>query len=130
VLLVRPPCAAGLAGQFVTLKVKYADFTVVTRRTTLERATDDDRAIHLSARSLLERVDLARPVRLTGISVSGFAADVERGQLDLFAPAPAAGEAQDGRRRALNAAIDRLADRFGEGAVVPADLAGVPPRRR
>jgi DNA polymerase IV len=122
--------AAGLAGHVVTLKVKYADFTIVTRRTTLERATDDDRAIHLSARSLLERVDLARPVRLTGISVSGFAADVERGQLDLFAPAPAAGEAQDERRRALNAAIDRLADRFGEGAVVPADLAGVPPRRR
>jgi DNA polymerase-4 len=122
--------AAGAAGQVVTLKVKYADFTLVTRRSTLERPTDDDRAIYAAARALLARVDLARPVRLTGISVSGLADEAERGQLDLFAPAPRAGSAEDARRRALNAARDRLADRFGEGTVVPADLAGAPPRRR
>jgi DNA polymerase-4 len=121
---------AGVAGRVVTLKVKYADFTLVTRRATLERPTDDDRAILDAARSLLARVDLARPVRLTGISVSGFAADAERAQLDLFAPAPPPGSAEDGKRRALNAAIDRLSDRFGESAVVPADLAGTPRRRR
>ncbi len=114
--------AAGLAGHVVTLKVKYADFTAVTRRVTLERATDDGRAIVEAARRLLDRVDLARPVRLTGISVSGLAGDGERGQLDLFGAPPA--DAQEGeRRRALNAALDRLADRFGDGAVRPADLA-------
>jgi DNA polymerase-4 len=124
--------AAGAAGRVVTLKVKYADFTLVTRRATLERPTDDDRAIYDAARALLARVDLAAPVRLTGISVSGLAGEAERGQLDLFAPAPAAGAESAGaaRRRALNAARDRLADRFGEGAVVPADLAGTPRRRR
>ena len=125
--------AAKVQGHVVTLKVKYSDFSLVTRRTTLERATDDDHAILAAARALLSRVDLARPVRLTGISVSDFAADAERGQLDLFgaAPAvPAAEAADEGRRRALNAALDRLADRFGEGAVVPGDLAGSPPRRR
>jgi DNA polymerase-4 len=111
----------------VTLKVKYADFTLVTRRATLQRPTDDDHAIFDAARGLLARVELARRVRLTGISVSGFAAETERSQLDLFAP-PAPPE--DGRRRALNAAVDRLADRFGEGTVLPADLAGPPPRRR
>ena len=119
-----------LAGHVITLKVKYADFTLVTRRTTLERATDDDRAILAAARGLLERVDLARPVRLTGISVSGFAVEGERGQLDLFCAAAAPEAALEGKRRALNAALDRLADRFGDGAVVPADLAEAPPRRR
>jgi DNA polymerase-4 len=119
--------AAGLAGQVVTLKVKYADFTAVTRRTTLDRPTDDDRALLEAARALLERVDLARPVRLTGISVSGLAGAAERGQLGLFgakglAPPP------DERRRALNAALDRIAERFGDGAVVPADLAHRPRR--
>ncbi|HEY6099877.1 MAG TPA: DNA polymerase IV, partial [Anaeromyxobacter sp.] len=114
--------AAGLAGHVVTLKVKYADFTLVTRRTTLERPTDDDRAVFEAARALLERVDLDRSVRLTGISVSGFAAEEERGQLDLFgggaqAPAPK----EEGRRKALNAALDVLAERFGERAVVRAD---------
>ncbi len=122
--------AAAAAGRVVTLKVKYADFTLVTRRATLARPTDDDRAIFDAARALLARVDLARPVRLTGISVSGLAAEAERAQLDLFAPARPAETAEEGKRRALNAAIDRLADRFGESAVVPADLARTPPRRR
>lgn len=123
--------AAGVAGRVVTLKVKYADFTLVTRRVTLERPTDDDRAILAAARGLLARVDVDRPVRLTGLSVSGFAGERERGQLDLFAAAgtPSA-PPDDGRRRALNAALDALAGRFGDGAVVPADLADGTPRRR
>ncbi len=115
--------AAGLAGHVVTLKVKYSDFTAITRRVTLDRPTDDDRAIVDAARRLLDRVDLSRPVRLTGISVSGFADEAERGQLDLFGGAAPPPPDED-RRRALNAAIDRIADRFGDGAVRPADLAG------
>ena len=114
--------AAGLAGRVIVLKVKYADFTLVTRRATLERPTDDDRAIFDAARALLARVDLGQPVRLTGISVSGFAGEAERSQLDLFAPARPPETAEEGKRRALNAAIDRL-------AVVPADLAGTRKRR-
>ncbi len=124
--------AAGVAGRVVTLKVKYADFTLVTRRTTLERATDDGRAVFEAARALLPRVELDRPVRLTGISVSGFAPEEERAQLDLFGGGAAPGgpeEAADDRRRALNAALDRLAERFGDGAVLPADTAGTPRRR-
>jgi len=117
--------AAGLRGRVVTLKVKYADFTLVTRRVTLGHPTDDDRALFDAARAQLERVELARPVRLTGISVSDFAAPAERGQLGLFAdPAPVAEPPDAGRRRALHSALDALADRFGEGAVVRADLAG------
>ncbi len=125
--------AAGLRGRVVTLKVKYADFTLVTRRVTLADPTDDDRAICVAARAQLARVDLSRPVRLTGVSVSGFAGEEERGQLDLFAaaPGPAAGAPPGAaRRRALNAALDAIADRHGEGAVTRADLVERPPRRR
>jgi DNA polymerase-4 len=111
--------AAGLRGRTITLKVKYADFTVVTRRTTLPFATDDDRAIYEAALAQLERVDLGRAVRLTGVSVAGFEGEAERAQLDLFG-APAA-RPDDARRRALNAALDRIADRFGEEAVTRAD---------
>jgi DNA polymerase-4 len=123
--------AAGVSGRVVTLKVKYADFTVVTRRVTLDRPTDDHGAILAAARGLLARVDLDRPVRLTGISVSGFAAETERAQLDLFGSPVSGGSAgdgaepeapQDGRRRALNAALDELAERFGSDTVLPADL--------
>ncbi|HYD42288.1 MAG TPA: DNA polymerase IV [Anaeromyxobacter sp.] len=117
--------AAGLRGRVVTLKVKYADFTLVTRRVTLGHPTDDDRILFDAARAQLDRVELARRVRLTGISVSDFAGPAERGQLGLFAgPAPAAEPPDAGRRRALHSALDALADRFGDDAVVRADLAG------
>jgi DNA polymerase-4 len=117
--------ADGLQGRVVTLKVKYADFTLVTRRVTLGAPTDDDRVLFDAAREQLARVDLSRAVRLTGISVSDFAGRAERGQLGLFPAGPAEaapGEAQ--RRKALHSALDALAERFGEGAVVRADLAG------
>jgi DNA polymerase-4 len=120
-------------GHVVTLKVKYADFELVTRRVTLPRPTDDDQALFEAARALLARIDLRRPVRLTGVSVSGFAAAEEVSQLDLFGgggrpePPPEPGEE---RRRALNTALDALADRFGDGAVVRADLAPPTGRRR
>ncbi len=115
--------AAGLAGHTVTLKVKYADFELVTRRVTLPHATDDDRAIYEAARGLLPRVDLARPIRLAGVSVSGFAGPAERSQLDLFGAPPPPEPPDAGKRRALNAALDALAERFGERAVTRADLA-------
>ncbi len=122
--------AAALKGRVVTLKVKYADFTLVTRRTTLDAPTDDDRVIYEAARAQLARVDPARAVRLAGVTVSGFGeaadgAEAGAGQLDLFAaaepPAPAAG-GEGERRRRLHAALDALSDKFGEGTVTRADL--------
>jgi DNA polymerase-4 len=64
-------------------------------------------------------------VRLTGVTVSGFGA--EEGvpdQLGLFGAVPESSSREgQGKREALNAALDALADRFGEGAVKPATLA-------
>ena len=78
--------------------------------------------IYDAARAQLGRVDLARPVRLTGVSVSGFAGATERGQLGLFAPASERSPEVE-KRRALNAALDRLTERFGDRTVQRADLA-------
>ncbi|HEY3351899.1 MAG TPA: DNA polymerase IV [Polyangia bacterium] len=117
--------AAGLAGRTITLKIKYADFELCTRRCTLPRATDDGRAIYEAALEQLERTDLHRPVRLTGISVSGLTDEPTR-QCDLFEDA----RAREARRRGqLNAALDAITARFGDEAVVPADLTGHPRRR-
>jgi len=117
--------AASLRGRVVTLKVKYADFTQVTRRVTLEAPTDDDRLIYRTARDLLARVEAGRPVRLAGVTVSGFEEEAApANQLDLFGTPPAAGAAPavDARRHALHAALDKLADKYGERTVAPADL--------
>jgi DNA polymerase-4 len=149
--------AHGLRGRIVTLKVKYADFTLVTRRVTLPTPTDDDRAIYEAARGQLGRIDAGRPVRLAGVTVSGLSArgpqvgehgeageaatEGGAGQLDLFGVAGGAGVGADdaeaaeaaadvARRRRLNAAIDALAGKFGAGAVVPADVKDDQPRDR
>jgi DNA polymerase-4 len=111
--------AAGRRGRTVTLKLKYADFTLVTRRCTLDVPTDDGAAIFGAVRADLRRADLSRPVRLTGVSVSGFGEEGAPPQLELFGSEPAPGEA---KRARLNTAIDDLADRFGDGAVRPATL--------
>jgi DNA polymerase-4 len=108
----------GLAGRTVTLKVKYSDFRQVTRRTTLASPTSDGKAIYDAARAQLARVDLDTPVRLSGVTVSGFDAPAQVRQLGLFDAPPA-----DPRREALNAAVDELARRFGTGAVRLATLA-------
>ena len=117
--------AHGQRGRTVTLKITYAGFTQITRRTTLPQPTDDDRAIYEAARSQLDRIEAGRPVRLAGVSVSGLGgeAGAVRSQLELFAPAtPGPGSSAEPRRRALNAALDSLRDRFGESSVRPADL--------
>jgi DNA polymerase-4 len=117
---------AGRRGRVVTLKVKYADFTLVTRRTTLAAPTDDAQEIYRSVRADLARAEPDRAVRLTGVSVSGFGEGAPAGpeQMGLFGEAAAApGPPPEERRAALNAAVDALADRFGEGTVRPATLA-------
>jgi DNA polymerase-4 len=117
--------AARLRGRIVTLKVKYSDFTQVTRRVTLPAPTDDDRLIYRTARDLLARVEVGRPVRLAGVTVSGFDEAAAPPQLDLFGVPAAGGEAAGpgaARRQALHAALDKLADKYGERTVAPADL--------
>jgi DNA polymerase IV len=75
-------------GRTVTLKVKYADFELITRRRTLEHILDDPAEIEAVAGALLEQLSpFAKGIRLLGVSVSGLQSAelaVDR-QLDLFA---------------------------------------------
>ena len=111
--------AHGLRGHVVTLKVKYADFTLVTRRATLSEPADDAGILYRAVIDQLVRVDLTRPIRLTGVSVSGF--DAQPSQLGLFAEPES--DTQK-KRRTLNAVLDSIAARYGEDAVQPAAIAG------
>jgi len=107
---------AGLRARSVHLKVKFADFRITTRQETLDTPTDDGAQIFAVARRLLAKVD-DRPARLTGVHAGDLGAPPQLGLFDALAP--------EARKRArLNASLDRIADRFGPDAVVPADLLG------
>jgi DNA polymerase-4 len=61
-----------LAGRTVTIKVRYADFTTVTRSHTLSRPTCDADVISSWATELLHPTQAGRrPVRLLGARVNG-----------------------------------------------------------
>ncbi len=62
----------GLVARTVTIKVRYADFTTVTRSHTAQGATSSAKSLSVRARALLERTDAARrPVRLLGVGAHG-----------------------------------------------------------
>src|SRR5262249_34868784 len=61
-----------LLARAVTIKVRYSDFTTVTRSHTSDPATRDPAAFTDRARALLDRTDAARrPVRLLGVGAHG-----------------------------------------------------------
>ena len=104
--------AEGLTGTTVKLKLRWADFTTLTRQTSVG-PTDDEALLAQSARWLLDQVWVrGRPVRLIGVGVSGLEARAR--QLSLLAP-----DAQDagGRDRRLQADGATARGRIGDDAL-------------
>ena len=92
-------------GLTVTLKIKFHDFTAITRSRTLPRPTDITAEIYQAGVRLLAAEKLPKPVRLIGLGVSNFRA--VQGLL------PLADDAGRSRERLLDQAMDRIRDRFG-----------------
>jgi DNA polymerase-4 len=103
----------------VQLKIKYADFRLVTRRRTLRDATSDGRVIGRVAAELLAELAVdgrhgkRHRVRLCGVSASGLEARDGPRQLTLDE-----GDRERGER--LGDALDRITTRFGEGTILRA----------
>jgi DNA polymerase IV len=59
------------AARTITVKLRFGDFTQITRSHTLDGPVDATPAIAAVATALLDSVDLARGIRLLGVSLSG-----------------------------------------------------------
>ena len=108
--------AAEVAGRTVTLTVRFADFTTITRSKTMPEATDVTREIYRTAVDLFNALGLQRArIRLVGVRVEGLVprTTVQR-QLVL-------GAREHGWPEA-DSAMDRASLRFGKSAVLPASL--------
>lgn len=103
-----------LAGRVVTVTLRYADFTTLTRQQRSDRPMNDDGEIFRAARSIIRALPLAQAVRLVGVSLSGLVG--ESAQVPLFDDWQ--------RRRQLLSAVDAVHDRHGEGALMWGELLG------
>jgi DNA polymerase-4 len=109
--------STGKAARTVQLKLRYGDFRTITRSHTLPSPTDVTAEIGETARDLLRAVDLGTGIRLLGVSVQQLEEGVAvQGRLSFDAD-PEQSEAPTEDRRALDAALDTVREKFGRDAV-------------
>ena len=91
----------------VNLKLRYADFSTLTRQVTLKLPSLTDQAIHDAAISLFDQCWNGSPIRLIGVGVSGI---TDGSQLDLF-------DGVNAKQHKLDETLDALRERFGDAAI-------------
>jgi len=104
--------ARDIAGRVVTVKLKRANHSALSRRISLPDATQSADRIYRPARGLFDLVADQGPFRLIGVGISDLtsdeAADLEGDLLDPDA----------GKRRAAEQATDKVRARFGKDAIL------------
>ncbi len=89
----------------VRLKLRWPDFTTLTRQVTLPQPTDQDGVIYAEANHLFHQVwENGKAVRLLGVGVSGLRPSIR--QLSLW-------DTSNERERRLLEAMDDLRERYG-----------------
>lgn len=104
--------AKGMAGRIVTLKLRQADFKIVSRRIALPDATQIADRIYRTARGLFEPLHAKGPFRLIGTGISEL---VPESQADLVGDLL---DPQAETRAKAERATDAIRERFGSDAIV------------
>jgi len=113
---------AKLYATTVKIKLRWPDFTTITRQVSLEQPSNQDNLIYQAARQLfLQNWAKERPVRLLGVGVSGLQAPAR--QLSLWDTGGVEKQAR------LQRAVDELKDRFGESTILRGSYLGKRPAR-
>ncbi len=98
-----------LAGKTVKIKIRWPDFTTLTRQTTLPTATDSEDDIIKAALKLLQTIRKPnQAVRLLGVGISGIGAPVR--QLSLW-------DAGSEKSRKLQEVVDQLQEKYGRNVI-------------
>jgi DNA polymerase-4 len=100
----------------ITIKVRFSNFTSVTRSKSLISSTDLATEIYTTSKNLFEAMNLQRArVRLVGVRATGLIPTNESAiQLEL--------SDRDAGWREAEAAMDQVTQKFGSAAVKPARL--------
>jgi DNA polymerase-4 len=98
-----------LSGKTVKLKIRWPDFTTLTRQATLASPTDqDDEIAGIAIRLMKDVRSSGKPVRLIGVGVSGLTTEAR--QLELWGM-------ESEKKRKFQDVIDELQEKFGEKTV-------------
>ncbi|HEU0291552.1 MAG TPA: DNA polymerase IV [Anaerolineales bacterium] len=98
-----------LAGKTVKLKIRWPDFTTLTRQTTLNNPTDQEDEIAQAALALMKSVRKPnQAVRLIGVGVSALGAPIR--QLGLW-------DLDSERSRKVQDVLDALQEKYGKDVV-------------
>jgi len=98
-----------LAGKTVKIKIRWSDFTTLTRQATLHTSTDNEDEIFHTAVSLMKTVRKQnQPVRLIGVGVSGIGEPIR--QLSLW-------DAGSEKSRKLQEVMDALQEKYGKDVI-------------
>jgi DNA polymerase-4 len=115
--------ADALAARTITVRIRDMDFRNRSAQRTLFEPVVSDRVIMVVARELLAKLRAARrvPARLLGVALSSLADNPKADQLMLFAPerGPASESERD---RTIARTVDKVRERFGAKAILPASL--------
>jgi DNA polymerase-4 len=110
--------SAERSGRTVTLRLRFDDFTRATRSHTLPQATDQTRAILITARALLRA---AHPLIATqGLTMIG----ISVGNLENEAARQLALPFDKAANNELDSALDQVKDKFGTDAITRGVLLG------
>lgn len=103
-----------LKGKTIHLKLRYSNFSTITRNKTLPEAVDSTQVLFQTIKQLFEKnYQTGRRVRLLGVGISGFG-NVKARQLSLF-------DRNSKRNDKLDKLQDMLIDRFGKKIVSRAE---------
>ena len=98
-----------LAGRTIKLKLRWPDFTTLTRQTTLNNPTDQDDIIEQVALELLRTVRKPfQAVRLIGVGVTGLGQPIR--QLGLW-------DTDSEQERRLQDVVDELQEKYGKNVI-------------
>lgn len=98
----------GQKGKTISIKIKFNDFTLITRAHTISEVTDSADCIYQVAKELVTSCKIAKPIRLLGVTVSNFEDDSIK-QLSLFS--------QDNDRKKLDSMLDEIRGKYGFDAI-------------
>lgn len=101
---------AGYYAATAQIKLRWTDFSTITRQRKLNPPCCDDITLRETALELFRKEKLHSAVRLIGFGVSGLRRTADAPQLDLF---QAPEKQTSTRREALSRAVDRVRERFG-----------------